>query len=288
MCSVSKPRDAAIGLAVRTAIGVVFASLLLCAAPARADPLSDALADTYRYNPRLQADRARQLATDEQVPQARSGWLPSVSAHADYGYRSATSRTNRRNAPTAPTGWQRNAHRPYSYGVSVRQPLFRGFRTVNETRRAEAAVAAGRAQLIDTEQAVLLDGAFAYLAVLRDRAIVKHRRNEVSIVGRILKGTSSRYRNGVDTKTDVSQARSRREAARATYDRATATLADAEAEYEKIIGRKPGKLKRPPELNGLLPQSRADATTALSSAGRTRAARAGPGDPPRPASGGRR
>lgn len=231
----------------------------LCAPPLRAGDLKDALTDTYIDNPRLQADRARQLATDEQLPQARSGWLPNVAGRADYGYRSASTKARERRALALPPGWQNEANRPYGYGVTVTQPLFRGFRTVNETRKARANVAAGRAQLADTEQTVLLDTVFAYMAVIRDRAVVRHRRKEVDIVGRILKSSSARHRNGVDTRTDVSQARARRDSARALYDRTLAKLADSEAEFENMVGRKPGKLNRPPEVTDLLPQSRDDA-----------------------------
>ncbi len=223
---------------------------------AGAESLNDALRDSYTYNPALQADRARQLATDEQLPQARSGWLPSISGHMDYGYRSATSRAFDDRALAQRPDWQNQGHRPYGYGVTLTQPLFRGFRTVNETRKARANVAAGRAQLIDTEQTVLLDTVFAYLSVIRDRAIVKHRRSEVGIVGRILRSSNARFRNGIDTRTDVSQAKARQDSARATYDKTVAKLADSEAEFEKFVGRKPGRLVRPPEVSRLLPETR--------------------------------
>lgn len=247
-----RSRAAALAAVSRLAVIVCVALPL----PANADSLTDALTDSYNHNPALQADRARQLATDEQLPQARSGWLPSISGNMDYGYRSATSQRYDANSLRQRPDWENQYHRPYGYGVTLTQPLFRGFRTVNETRKAKASIAAGRARLVDTEQTVLLDTVFAYLSVIRDRAIVKHRRDEVGIVGRILKSSSARFRNGVDTRTDVSQARARQDAARATYDKTLAKLADSEAEFEKLVGRKPGKLVRPPEVGGILPESR--------------------------------
>ena len=49
-------------------------------APASAETLADALRDTYVQSPRLDAERARLRATDEQVPQALAGWRPLIRA----------------------------------------------------------------------------------------------------------------------------------------------------------------------------------------------------------------
>ena len=46
----------------------------------RADTLDDALASAYARNPRLNAERAKLRATDENVPQALSGYRPQLSA----------------------------------------------------------------------------------------------------------------------------------------------------------------------------------------------------------------
>ena len=51
------------------------------AAPASAETLRDALAKAYQNNPTLTAQRAAQRANDENVPIARSGGRPVVSAN---------------------------------------------------------------------------------------------------------------------------------------------------------------------------------------------------------------
>jgi outer membrane protein len=53
--------------------------MVVGAGPARADTLAEAMASAYLGNPVLQGERARQRATDEQVPQALSGWRPTVT-----------------------------------------------------------------------------------------------------------------------------------------------------------------------------------------------------------------
>src|SRR5437762_523653 len=54
--------------------------LLLVSPPALAETLPDALVRAYQNNPQLNAERARQRATDENVPQALAGYRPQVAA----------------------------------------------------------------------------------------------------------------------------------------------------------------------------------------------------------------
>src|SRR5262245_22587368 len=50
---------------------------------ARAETLNEALNATYKFNPRLDAARAVQRATDEEVPRALSGYRPQIAGSAD-------------------------------------------------------------------------------------------------------------------------------------------------------------------------------------------------------------
>ena len=52
---------------------------------ASAQTLTQALAEAYNTNPQLLAQRALLRATDEQVPQALSGWRPTVNFTGQVG-----------------------------------------------------------------------------------------------------------------------------------------------------------------------------------------------------------
>lgn len=52
---------------------------------ARAESLSEALVKAYQNNPQLNAERARQRGTDENVPQALAGYRPQIVASLSYG-----------------------------------------------------------------------------------------------------------------------------------------------------------------------------------------------------------
>src|SRR5580693_5927125 len=62
-------------------------------AGAAADTLEWALVQAYQNNPSLNAQRASLRATDENVPQALSGYRPklSLTAAGGYNYQNATS-----------------------------------------------------------------------------------------------------------------------------------------------------------------------------------------------------
>jgi hypothetical protein len=66
-----------VGMRVWGAIAVI---VLLHVSAVRADTLNDALAGAYARNPRLNAERARLRATDENVPQALAGYRPQLNA----------------------------------------------------------------------------------------------------------------------------------------------------------------------------------------------------------------
>ena len=50
-----------------------------------AESLPEALAKAYQTNPQLNAERARQRATDENVPQAMAGYRPQIIARLTAG-----------------------------------------------------------------------------------------------------------------------------------------------------------------------------------------------------------
>lgn len=218
---------------------------------AHAESLTEALAEAYATNPDLAADRARVRAVDEQVPQALSNWRPRVSLSGRYGFR----KLDRETGVGVTTD---RTQQPQSVGLAISQNLFRGFRTRAETERAQNRVAAARSNLIGTEQSVLLEGVVAYVAVLRDTAVLELRNNNVGVIEQQLQATRDRFEVGELTRTDVAQAESR--IARALADRTTAeaNLESSRAAYRKAIGRDPMELQQP-ELPPNLPPSEAAA-----------------------------
>src|SRR5687768_9871635 len=230
--------------------------LALSGQPAKAQSLEDALANAYVSNPTIESQRAQLRATDELVPQALSGYRPTVEAGADAGYNRSRSRV-----PTNQGGTRDTRLNQRGVDLSVVQPLYSGGRTQAGTKRAEALVEAQRADLLSTEQTVLLDGATAYLDVVRDQAVVDLNVNNEQVLRRQLDASRDRFNVGEITRTDVSQAESR--LARSVSDRieAEGLLSASRAVYARVIGSPPGRLTAP-RLVFDLPSSREE-TVAL-------------------------
>ena len=215
---------------------------------ALADSLRDAMAAAYKYNPRLDAERARQRATDEEVSRAHSGYRPTVLGSADIGYNRTDSKP-----PTGGAGGGET--HPKGYGVTASQPIFSGFRTLNGVRVAEATVRAGRETLRSVEQSILLETVTSYLDVVRDQAIVKLREGNVEVLARELKATRDRFSVGEVTRTDVAQAEARRAAAVSAFDLARANLKTSRAAFERTVGYPPAVLTDQKPPTRLLPKS---------------------------------
>ncbi len=208
--------------------------------PAGAETLNEALAAAYTGNPTLLAQRARLRATDETLPEARSGWLPTVTATGDAGVSSVDSAV----------GGQQDLQ-PLSYGLSVRQPLYSGGRTVAGVSRAQNLILAERAVLQSVEQTVLLEAATAYIDVLRTTAVLELNAKTEQVLRRELNATEDRYRVGELTLTDVAQARARLSGAVAGRIQAQGDLEAARAEYVRVIGKAPENVTVPPLISGL-------------------------------------
>lgn len=220
------------------------ATVLAVGAPANAESLRQALGAAYRYNPELDAARARLRGTDEEVARAVSGYRPIISASADF------SRRYQKTEPSVDDGTSRTY--PKTAGVSLTQNIFNGFQTLNAVRESEALVRATREDLRALENRVLLDAVTAYMNVIRDQAIVRLRENNVNVLARELKAVQDRFAVGEVTRTDLAQSRARRAFAVSTLDAARADLKSSRAVYERIIGHAPRSLKEPtPNAPGL-------------------------------------
>lgn len=209
---------------------------------AAADTLEWALVQAYQNNPSLNAQRASLRATDENVPQALSGYRPkvSVTATSSYNYYNETSEL------VLPTGVAitqfGQAYLSNGVGVNGSYTLFNGFQTANRTRQAESQVEGARETLRVTEQQVLLDAATAYMTLLRDQAILDLQRRNVEVLVGQLRQTRERFQLGELTRTDVSQAETRLAISRFTYLGAQSNFATSQANYRRVIGVDAGRL----------------------------------------------
>ncbi|MGH6979959.1 MAG: TolC family outer membrane protein, partial [Stellaceae bacterium] len=220
-----------------------------------ADTLEWALVQAYQNNPSLNAQRAALRATDENVPQALSGYRPklSLTANGGYNYTNSTSILPIGGAISTIQFAQQFLSR--GVGATGSYTVFNGWQTANKTRQAESQVDAMRETLRVTEQQVLLDAATAYMNLLRDQAILDLNRRNVEVLTEQLKQTRDRFNVGEVTRTDVAQAASRLAAGRSALLGAQSNYVTSQANYRRVIGVDSGRLAPGTPVDRLSPRT---------------------------------
>lgn len=229
------------------------ACVALAASAARAESLPEALAKAYQINPQLNAERARQRATDENVPQALAGYRPQIIASLSGGLQAVRNLLPDNTVQSATL-------KPWQIGVTVTQVLFNGFKTANSVRVAELQVQSGREALRNVGQGVLLDAVTAYTNVLANQSLVEAQRANVAFLRETQGITQKRLNAGDVTPTDTAQAEARLNRGLADLNAAEVNLAISQATYAQVIGNPPSQLRSAETVDRYSPRSRDDAT----------------------------
>lgn len=224
----------------RRSAALLVLSSALVPASAQADTLREALARAYETNPTLEAARAQQRATDEDVPIQLSRAGPDVSAVANHIEFVKVSP----NSFTAP-------ERRFQGGIDVTVPIYSGGAVKNGIKAAKERVAAGQADLRGTESSIFSQVVAAYMDVLRTEALATLAGNQVDVLGVNLEATNDRFEIGELTRTDIAQSQSRLAIAQSDFRNAQANLIAARETYIQLVGSAPNDLQAPPPLPGL-------------------------------------
>jgi outer membrane protein len=222
-----------------------------------AETLESALVEAYQSNPQLNAQRAQVRATDENVPQALSGYRPRVAVTATLG-EERTFITEQQPLPNGKLTTSLKAAQnfaTYSYGATATQTLFNGLQTANRTRTAESQVMGAREGLRVLEQTILLNAATIYMDVLRDSGNVEIQQSNVTALRQVLEQTNKRFSRGDVTATDVAQAKTQLAAAEFALLNAQYTLTAAKGQYEAIVGVPPRNLQPAAPVDRFTPKS---------------------------------
>lgn len=228
--------------------------------PALADTIEAALVRAYQTNPQLNSQRAQVRVTDENVPQALSGYRPKVAVTASAGVQyTDTLTTAGGTATTLVRSHTSGTNAPRSAGLTISQTLFNGQQTANKTRAAESQVSAAREALRVLEQTVLLQAATIYMDFLRDSAIVEVQRSNVRVLEQTLKQTKDRFNVGEVTRTDVAQSEAQLAAGKTQQLTAESNLTTTRANFRRIVGSEPVALAPGSPVDRYLPPTLAAA-----------------------------
>ncbi|MHA1539682.1 MAG: TolC family outer membrane protein [Alphaproteobacteria bacterium] len=197
----------------------------LVASDLSAITLEEALTNAYLTSPELLAEQSELMATEENLEQAHAGWLPTITATAEH-WKNEKKYASGAIGRTAPT----------QLSLNFSQPIFKGFRTVANVRKAKAQITAEEARLFAREQKLFMDVLTIYLDVLRDTSVLELTTQNEERLKKQLRAAKIRRRVGELTKTDVAQAQSRYALSIAERLGAIGNIESRKSTFEKIVG----------------------------------------------------
>ena len=194
--------------------------------------------EAQKSDPQIAAARALWEATQEKVPQARSGLLPNVSASG-----AANINNFDFHADTDPNSDFNRNYYQYNLTVSASQPLFR-YQNVVLYDQAKQLVTQSDYTLVIAQQDLIIRTAVAYFDVLLAEFNVELAAQQKLAVAEQLAQAKRNFEVGTSTITDTNEAQ-------AKYDQIVATEIQAQNDLDRrrtalraIIGRFPNSLKR--------------------------------------------
>lgn len=229
-------------------LGILCSAMLsVSTAPTvHAETISEAVAYLLKAHPELRSQSYNRLARDQEVLQAKAGYLPTIDVVAGAG-------VERQHQPFYDTAW------PTTTTISLRQNVFRFFGTQSEVERQEARVRSQAYQLHASSENTALMGTKVYLNVLRNQRLYELSKENLVNHQRIYDQVKLRSESGVDKKADFDMVSGRMSLAQSNVIAGYANLLDAKTDYQSIIGHLPGNLVVPASAEAALPASQDDA-----------------------------
>jgi outer membrane protein len=205
---------------------------------ARAEDLLQIYRDALTSDPTLASARASWLATQENVPQARAGLLPSVLLSAlaneqDYNQTLHTDPQTKFSQRFPSTG----------YTVSASQPLYRAQNQIGYDQ-AKQQVSQSDYVLASVQQDLIVRVAQAYFNVLLAQFTIELTESQKAAVSENLAQAKRNFEVGTATITDTNDAQAKYDQIVAQEISVRNDLENALAALRAIIGRLPRDLKR--------------------------------------------
>jgi outer membrane protein len=213
----------------------------LCAVTvAQAEDLMQIYREAQLNDPTLAAARATWQATQERIPQARSGLLPNVSATGAANYNNFQEHIH--GDDVDPNRFDRN-FRFGSLAVSASQPLYRMQNKVAYDQ-AKQTVSQADYQFSSIQQDLILRVAQAYFDVLLAEYNVDLAVSQKAAVSENLAQAKRNFEVGVATITDTNEAQAKYDSIVAQEISARNDLDNKRTALRAIIGRFPDSLKK--------------------------------------------
>lgn len=192
-----------------------------------ADIDREALAAAVQRRPALQAADAVVAAREGAVRIARADRMPSVGAAGNFYYQAF---------PSSVTPFDTDWRRDWTVAVQMSVPIFTGLRTTGRIQQARAELWQAELQRAQLAQGIELELAAALGEFDAARAQIEARRATVQQARRTLELAELRYRTGLATQLDISNARLLLSQSRVNEAQSLFNYLNALARLERVTG----------------------------------------------------
>lgn len=212
-----------------------------------AETIGEAITEVLQTHPQVRSQVYSKLAKEEQVDQAKSGYMPTLDIEGAIGWADYQEPDDVGELD------------PKEASISLRQNVFNGLATMNEVSRTEAGVKSSAYSLQGVSENLALRAAAAYLEVLRRQEIVGLAKENLLTHQRIADQVELRSNSGVGSQADSDQVQGRLSLAQSNVVVTETNLLDAQTNYLSLVGHLPGELIKPVSPDGWMPPSIEDA-----------------------------
>lgn len=228
-------------------------ALLLCATPASAIDLREAVQAALTTNPEIRQAVANRAATQEERVQAQGLYYPRISVEGRAGVRSLRNPTRRAIGIADETLW------PVEGAVVLDQLVFDSGGRAATVRREAARTDAAAARVEERSEFIALNVARAYIDFLLQQRLVAIAQDNVAFHERLAGDLREGVASGSISIADQQQAEERLQAARARVTEAQEDLETAAISFQALAGVPIDTATMPPNLAQYMPTSVTDA-----------------------------
>ncbi|MFT4993262.1 MAG: adhesin transport system outer membrane protein [Paraglaciecola sp.] len=231
-------------------LGLLCLSTSYCAS-LQAQSLEETVALALDTHPDIRQAFSRFKSKEEQVNQAKAGYLPTIDLTVGYGYEYTDSPGTRRNALGMDDS-DAKLNRG-ELGISLRQMIFDGMLTRNEVARTKFEASAEQWALMSTAEDLALSVSQAYLKYLKTEQIITLAEKNVSSHQVIYSQIKERTDSGLGSIADFSQISGRLARAQSNLIAARNNSEDAKVQFIRLTNTMPKDLVMPVPDADMLP-----------------------------------
>ena len=209
---------------------IIFFSII-CLNQSYATTLIQALSKAYKDNSKLNAERENLEISKEEINEAKSDFLPSVTISGYVSNENTTKLTNRSGADVQSTDVE-----PSQESILIEQTLFQGLGGVANLKKSNIGLELSKSRLKKAEQEILFEAIEAYTNLIINKKKVGINILNVNLIERQVENDKNRLERSEINLTDLAQSEASLAGANAKLIETQNQLITSKLDYEKTIG----------------------------------------------------